>query len=241
MERNGYLKMSCYAITDLHGRYDLWRLVVESISEDSTLIFLGDAIDRGEGGIAIVNELRARPNTIYLKGNHEDLAVKALPFLINDNDTFLPIVEWFRNGGDTTWESLKNLPKEKILEYIDFWKNLPETYVYTNKRGQKIICDHCGFTPGGQDYEPLWDRDHFEEKWSLDKKWKDTYVVHGHTPKQLLGYFSSGAIEVPKNYPGSFKYCDGHKIDLDCASVNSNETVLLNLDDFTERVFYNMN
>ena len=64
-----------YALSDLHGCYDLYAAMLDEInfSERDTLFFLGDAADRGPDGIEIMEDLRSRPNVVYLLGNHEDM------------------------------------------------------------------------------------------------------------------------------------------------------------------------
>jgi len=228
--------MSAYAIADLHGRYDLWRLVLDSINPEDLLIFLGDAIDRTDLGILIIDELRKRPNTVYLKGNHEQLMEMALPGIIecrNDELKFeiakrldADIKCWFKNGGDVTWATLTHKTDKELNDYIQFCKNLPITYTYVNTKGQTIICNHCGFTPNVS-YEAMWSRAHFEDDWPLG--YENTYIVHGHTPKQLMNYYEAG----------SYRYANGHKIDLDTYALGTDELVLLNLDTLEEKIIIN--
>ena len=76
-----------YAIGDIHGRLDLLTALLAQIEQhragrDRTIVFLGDYIDRGPdsaGVVATVRKLQARePDAIVcLKGNHEDLMLKA--------------------------------------------------------------------------------------------------------------------------------------------------------------------
>ena len=49
--------MAVWVTTDLHGNYDLWAQIKEFLQEDDTLIFLGDAMDRGSRGFEIFMEL----------------------------------------------------------------------------------------------------------------------------------------------------------------------------------------
>ena len=49
--------MAVWVTTDLHGNYDLWAQIKEFLQEDDTLIFLGDAVDRGSRGFEIFMEL----------------------------------------------------------------------------------------------------------------------------------------------------------------------------------------
>ena len=75
-----------FYFTDVHGCYDLYRAAMDyCLEQDSEciVIFGGDAIDRGPDGYKIMKELLANPQVIYLKGNHEDMFVKAAQFVLN--------------------------------------------------------------------------------------------------------------------------------------------------------------
>jgi serine/threonine protein phosphatase 1 len=110
-----------YAVGDIHGRLDLLEELLGSIEQDdkrrvparTTLIFLGDYVDRGPDSKGVVDRLiaaRQRRNLLardqipvsaspfrylFLKGNHEHLLL-----------TFLedPAAgrSWLRYGGNTT-------------------------------------------------------------------------------------------------------------------------------------------
>ncbi|MEH3121273.1 MAG: metallophosphoesterase family protein [Sphingomonas phyllosphaerae] len=79
-----------YAIGDIHGcRDELERLLVMIDADDAargtaetTLIFLGDLVDRGPDSAGVVARLMAlaqeRPRVRFLKGNHEELFLHAL-------------------------------------------------------------------------------------------------------------------------------------------------------------------
>ena len=69
-----------FFFTDIHGMYDLYRAIMDYCNEqdpEATIIFGGDACDRGPDGYRIMKELLDNPYVIYLKGNHEDMFVKA--------------------------------------------------------------------------------------------------------------------------------------------------------------------
>ena len=72
-----------YAVSDLHGCYDKYRNMLEKIhfSETDTLYILGDVVDRGDGGIRILQDMAARRNVIPIKGNHDFLAHRFLKMI----------------------------------------------------------------------------------------------------------------------------------------------------------------
>lgn len=79
-----------YAIGDIHGcRDELERLLAMIDADDArrrpaetTLIFLGDLVDRGPDSAGVVERLltlaQERPRIRFLKGNHEELFLHAL-------------------------------------------------------------------------------------------------------------------------------------------------------------------
>ena len=96
-----------YAIGDVHGRADLLSELFKRIDDDlrsrphvsSILVFLGDYIDRGPNSREVIDLLIARRrethNTMFLKGNHEDCALR----LLTDPAVFS---EWKMIGGLST-------------------------------------------------------------------------------------------------------------------------------------------
>ena len=79
-----------YAIGDVHGCIDLLDRLIEQVNADdqargpaeTTLIFLGDLVDRGPASAAVVERLRRlatdRPRVRFLKGNHEEIFLGAI-------------------------------------------------------------------------------------------------------------------------------------------------------------------
>lgn len=60
-----------YAVSDLHGDLIMYNHIVNQLKEDDTLYIVGDIIDRGNSGIAILQDVMKRPNVELLLGNHE--------------------------------------------------------------------------------------------------------------------------------------------------------------------------
>ena len=237
--------MSVYAIADLHGRYDVWSKAKEYLVPGDTLICLGDCIDRGPDGVKIVNDMRQRPNTIYLKGNHEDMTAAALYDL---NEIITPHGDsslWFNNGGYQTYKTLAELSQEEQLEYAYFFNNLPLEYKYTNAIGEKVILTHAGFTPE-KNVDLLWDRSSFHHIWP--SIYKDTKIIHGHTQVQYLefwyghdGHLVQKTVDMDDVYnfwePHAIWYCGGHKCDIDLGTAASGVAMLLDLDTWEEIYF----
>lgn len=69
-----------YFFTDIHGNWDLYngiKLFCLDQDPECTIIFGGDACDRGPYGYDIMKDMLKTPQIVYLKGNHEDLFVGA--------------------------------------------------------------------------------------------------------------------------------------------------------------------
>ena len=92
-----------YAISDLHGRYDLYLEMKERIrfSPEDTLYILGDVADRNKGGIQIFKDILQRVNISMLMGNHERMMLRALQdpegISLNGHESNKEL--WYRNGG----------------------------------------------------------------------------------------------------------------------------------------------
>lgn len=82
-----------YAVSDIHGRWEKYRALLERLSRedpDYTLYLLGDSIDRGKGGCRILLDAMKRPNVISLLGNHEFSAAVCLPWPLFRRTAILP-------------------------------------------------------------------------------------------------------------------------------------------------------
>lgn len=228
--------MATYAFTDLHGNYELWKQIRDYCKEDDVLIFLGDAMDRGDRGWEIFKELLLDPRVIYIRGNHEDMAYNALRQPKPTAAKFMQA--WIKNGGQPTIINKDLLNDIDESKYIDMIETLPYWVEYKNEYGYKIILSHAGFTPS-EDFFLLddnslgslllWDRAHIDDIWPREEKeYRDMIIVHGHTPVQCFYQFSKKFDY--SNEP--LQYADKHKICLDLASAFSNRIVLLDLDTF---------
>ena len=236
--------MAVWVTTDLHGNYDLWEQIKNFLKEDDTLIFLGDAIDRGSRGFEIFKELLEHPQVVYLRGNHEDIMYNA--YCASGPAATEYFKSWMDNDGQATLENIKEigLDVETKLELIQKIRTLPHYAEYDNNNSLKFILCHAGYTPGNyfdnlyedqKDQKMLWDRHHFNIPWSDDKKYMSTIVVHGHTPillqKQMNLRFKDASGLAP------YWYENNHKINLDAATANTGMAFLFNLDTLEYEVF----
>lgn len=191
-----------YAIGDIHGRSDLLRKLIDMIvareterpSQKTALIFLGDYIDRGPDSSGVIDllihDLPERFQVIYLRGNHEDMMVRALAY--PEQFDF-----WSMNGGLATIQSYgidagaaqtHGLDEARaILAELD--RALPHSHRdFLNalrlwaKVGDYFFV-HAGVRPGiplrqQTEHDYLFIRDEFlRDEGSFGK-----IIVHGHTP-----------------------------------------------------------
>ena len=198
-----------YVISDIHGYYDQFMevLTLIQLKDSDTLYVLGDIVDRGPYPIKTLLKLMEMPNAICIVGNHELMALDGLRFLNTriTTDSFESIdagllgnlIDWQRNGSETTIDEFRHLDQEMRLKVINFMMNF-SLYEELIVKGQKYLLVHAGLG----DYSPdkkivdyslenlLWDRADYNIKY-----YEDTIVITGHTPTQLIvGNPNSGRI-----------------------------------------------
>lgn len=246
-------KIFCSA--DWHGCYEPAKKLLDYLKPDDTLYYLGDAIDRGDRGFELLEMLLTDPRVKMIAGNHEMMMIETLQYYIYSSDEdyrwhILYNSNWFYNGGQKTWDNkLKNKTDAELNQLINAINKLPSCYTYQSSAGHKVILEHAGYTPTDRpfrNHDPYWDREHFLDNWEGSE---NTYIVHGHTPVQYLkfmyGYKDAPPLTREEKklintwynddvtyIPEVIQYCGGHKIDIDCCTIDSNRVALLNLDTF---------
>ncbi len=188
-----------YAVGDIHGRADLLAALLEKIRADagdrpSTLIFLGDYVDRGPASKEVVELLLNLDwpgwEIVCLRGNHEETLLQFL----RDPDTYLA---WRPYGAaDTLWSYGVKPPSfssaaEILRAQEDFAAKLPRRHLaffmelpFTHSVGGYYFA-HAGVRPGialhqQRSEDLLWIRDEF----LLSDASFGKVVVHGHSPSE---------------------------------------------------------
>lgn len=179
------------AISDVHGCLAKLRNLFKKIkpTEEDTIIFLGDYIDRGEdskGVIDFITKLQKKYNVITLKGNHELFALDSYKAMQGQISKIAMRRSWMMNGGGECLRSYdkesfnsgyENAALEKMFKvHGNFFNNLQLTYETENH-----IFVH-GFLAHEQDVED-------QEEWlCLWGRFNDIFphksgkvVVCGHT------------------------------------------------------------
>ena len=196
-------ELRIYAIGDIHGRLDLLNELLARISGDIALrptarplyVFLGDYIDRGSASRETIDRLIEHGKThesIFLKGNHELIAIKCL----SDRGLF---DQWLRLGGLETLVSYgvpaETLANGKQIAELQsaFHGALPQAHFrFFRDLKNSFECGdfffaHAGVKPNVElsrqkENDLLWIRGEFLSS-------KDDFgkiVVHGHTPTREI-------------------------------------------------------
>lgn len=186
-----------YAVGDIHGRLDLLEPLVAAIeaddsargSADTTLVLLGDLVDRGPdsaGVLAFARALAARHRVRILAGNHEEMFLGSLEKLET-------LRQFIKHGGretilsypvdpavyrELTLEETQALVRDIVPEEdLAFMRRFEDRFVIGD-----YLFVHAGIMPGvpldAQKTETLrWMREPFLS-YRGDHGW---CVVHGHT------------------------------------------------------------
>lgn len=130
-----------YAVGDIHGRCDLLKQLHAAILADAesaqtdqrTIVYLGDYVDRGERSFAVIDLLASRTlpgfYAVYLRGNHEDMM---LAFLEGPPDSL-----WLFNGGGATLRSYGvtfDWRKSMTQGLIDLQRQLQAAMPHSHRR-----------------------------------------------------------------------------------------------------------
>ena len=188
-----------YAIGDVHGRLDLLEDLLGQIEEDNALrtrcdtsiIFLGDLIDRGPDSRGVIERLLTEPPAIakcyFLMGNHEEALVRGLsgePRLL---------APWLNHGGLACVESygvdigtVHGQP-DHVIEHV-LMSAIPQSHIdfmrgfLDSIRFGDYLFAHAGVRPD----VPISDQSSRDLKW-IRKEFLESeadfgcIVVHGHS------------------------------------------------------------
>ena len=179
--------MSTYITSDIHGRFDLYKKMLEKIrlKKDDKLFILGDVIDRGPQSIDILLDIMTRDNIYLLKGNHEQMMSEAL-----DGIT-CSLYDWRNNGGATTEEQFFKLDSAKQESIKAFLKELPlfaiegnNILVHAGIIKEKMVGDIEECLRNHTEDELLWTREQFIFR---PTGLPEGYTVwFGHTPTSTI-------------------------------------------------------
>ena len=182
-----------FLTSDIHGHYSMFEELLDKIklTKKDLLIILGDSCDRGSKTYELYKKYydleKEGYNIKHLRGNHEDMLIKAMES--GDND------HWYRNGGEKTQKSFYNNSENRDTLTFEEWleregiKSVKWFVEWLDRipimiSGKKNLFVHAAFdTTKGEDEQEhrflIWDRNDF---WTNNKTGKAIYF--GHTPSK---------------------------------------------------------
>lgn len=196
-----------YVIGDVHGRCDLFDRLIEAIERDdregepadTTVVLLGDLVDRGPDSAGVVSraiEWQASRRVVLLAGNHEEMFLESF-----GSEGVLR--HFLRHGGRQTLLSYGLSRDEYDAATIDELQALMPQIVPQSHRdflsaasnhlvAGDYLFVHAGIYPDvpldeQQDHHLRWIREPF-----LDHSARHEYmVVHGHTITEEVDFRSN--------------------------------------------------
>lgn len=227
--------MAVYVMSDLHGNYEGFMSILEQIqfSEVDELYVNGDIVDRGRGGIKILQHMMMQPNIYPIIGNHEYALMQVLDFVTQeiteetiskiDEQTLKNIIEYQNIGGQITLDEFHKLSKEEQRDIIDYLEEF-SAYEEISVNGKAFIIIHAGFInfkperkmEDYQLYELIFSAPDYEKVYFRDK-----YLVTGHLPTRAIEGAKTDEIYMANNH-----------IAIDCASGYGGKVGCIRLDDF---------
>ena len=192
-------KQRVYAIGDIHGRLDLFSALGHAIeadnatraAADSTVILLGDLVDRGPdsaGVLALARQWGAMRRVRILAGNHEEMMLRSLESVdmlrrfvsssAGGRETLLSFGISQQDYDPASWEELLEMARAAVpIETLDFIRSFEAMITVGD-----YCFVHAGIRPGvalaAQAASDLrWIREPFL---SSDES-HGPVIVHGHT------------------------------------------------------------
>lgn len=225
-----------YVCSDLHGQFELYKIMLNQIKNGEKLYILGDVIDRGPDGIKILQDILQNKDRIeFFVGNHELMMIQSL-FFGNEIERKNWISE--SNGGRKTQEDFLRLSseeQEKIKELllqstVHSEINVDGERIYlvhakadkSNEKKKEVVKDYLNENRINELFNCVWARigdtkaqNNPEEIWQEDDIAKENvFTVIGHTPTD------DNKIAVHNSY-----------VVIDCGATNYGNGCLLRLND----------
>lgn len=190
--------MSTYVMSDVHGLKDRYDAMLKALKlkEGDMLYILGDVIDRGPDGIAILRDVMKQAHVKLLLGNHEYMMkqyYEAVHHVTTDmHKAWTAIDRWNRNHCIPTMDAFERLDEAQQQELLEYLDQLPLAICDLMVNDEVFYLIHGsaqqGFTHGivtqqdvkGSEYsieQFVWDRMDVHEV-----PFHDRTVIVGHTP-----------------------------------------------------------
>ncbi len=204
-----------YVIGDIHGNKEKYEQMLEKLSpkETDAVFVLGDVIDIGDEGIAILQDMMYRANVYPVLGEHEYMAKKFLP-VIGEKGSAEKALEslegeekdllskWLTMKSEKTIDGFLSLDeegREAILDYLGEFT----AYEELEEGGKIFILVHAGINNFDEDKE-LDDYDEEDFVFAATDYstpyFSDKYLVTAHTPTVTIGKEFAGKVYSKKRH-----------------------------------------
>ena len=246
-----------YTFGDIHGMYDLYKAIMDYCNKqdpEATIVFLGDACDRGPRGYEIIKELLNNPCVVYLMGNHEEMFCKAarqineifdfqtkdrtkiantLNATLAENVDLPAIQHHIYNGGLSTL--IDWIEDGAPIDIIERLERLPLTF-------STETCDFCHAGGNYQVFEQIAEDEYYERPidkyfrtsilWDrnhIGNLWKQGRIcIFGHTPTLALPSVMHITLDDTLD-PHPIKLAKDTKIDMDTGAAFRGVAWVLNV------------
>ncbi len=223
-----------YVIGDIHGNKEKYDEMLSKISPaDTDAVFvLGDVIDIGEDSIEILKDMMYRANIYPVLGEHEYMARKLFPLIINaktmeeakellTGEEKAEFEKWLSMKSEKTvsdFLSLSDEDKESIIDYLSEFQPFEEI----DAGGKTFVLTHAGIDKfdADKDLEDYDEEDFvFAETDYSRVYFKNKYLITGHTP----------TVAINQKFMGKVYSKNGH-IALDCGAAYGGKLAAICLD-----------
>ena len=214
-----------YIVSDIHGCYDQYRALLKKIhfTDADELYVLGDVVDRGPEPIKVLQDMRKRPNVIFILGNHDfamysvmrKFAVEVTEENYDSHLTGEDILDlnlWLQDGGQSTMEKFRGLNRAEMADILDYIAeaSLYEIIEHNGKEYRLVHAGLANFAPDKEldEYEL---HELLEERADYSRRYypqDNIYLVTGHTPTIYIEGWNKPEV-----------YRKHGQIALDCACV----------------------
>lgn len=164
------MKNRTLVIGDIHGSYRALVQVMEraAVSEDDTLIFLGDYVDGWSQSFEVIQyliELNKTNTCVFVRGNHDTWCEEWL-------NTGVANSVWLKHGGEATVKSYASISEADKTNHLKFYNSMVNYFI--DGAGNLFI--HAGYSsmhgPQAEVYATnySWDRTLWEMALVMDKR-----------------------------------------------------------------------
>ena len=192
-----------YVLSDIHGCFEEYLELLDKIKfgKEDILYVLGDVCDKGPCPVRVLQDMMERPGVLPVMGNHDLAALRSLRRLGDavDREDYrqclsqkdrLDFGYWYKDGGYTTFDEFRDLPREERQEVLDYLNSF-SFYEKVTLEGRTYVLVHAGirgYKEGMalEDVSPadfLFYRTNYDRPVFRDPAW---VLVSGHTPTFLI-------------------------------------------------------